>query len=61
MAFLLFAVVTLGMLVPFTLACWDFIEQSNRNKPDGYEFPKFSDFKITLASSVVFCFLEVAV
>ena len=37
--FILFALLTLSLLVPWTKACMNFISHSQKNKPSGYEFP----------------------
>ena len=50
---------TLAMLVPFTKAGLDFVQHSRAHKPQGYELPEFSDFKLTMASALVFAVIEI--
>ena len=55
--FLLFAVFTLAMLIPFTYAGYIFTVNSTRDAPKNYDFPGLNDFWITGVSSIVFAVL----
>ena len=54
MLFFVFSLFTVGMLIPFTYAAYQFIQVSSANAPKGYDFPKFSDFILTGYSSIFF-------
>ena len=56
--FSVFTIFTVGMMVPFTRACYKSAMDKTANKPEGYEFPKLSDMKLMLISSVGFPVLE---
>jgi len=56
--FAVFTTFTVGMMVPFTKACIDCAKDKHANKPEGYEFPQFSDMKLMAISSVGFAILE---
>mmetsp|Transcript_27664 Transcript_27664/g.41948 ORF Transcript_27664/g.41948 Transcript_27664/m.41948 type:complete len:327 (-) Transcript_27664:120-1100(-) len=60
-AFLLFAAFTLGMLIPFTKAGYDFAEKSKANKPTDYSWPELSDLYLTVLASVGFAIVELAI
>ena len=44
--------------MPFGKACYDFIVKAEANKPKDYEFPKLSDFKLMLMTTVFFTGLQ---
>lgn len=46
------------MLYPFTKACYDFTVQKELEKPEGYAYPKVSDFKLMLMSALVIVTIE---
>ncbi len=52
--FLVFAIATVIWMVPFFLACYNFVRYNMEHKPDNYEFPQFKDFWIAGASSIIF-------
>ena len=56
--FLIFAVFTLVMLIPFTHAGYLFAYESMKKAPKGYEFPGVSDFWVTGVSSIVFACID---
>ena len=56
--FAVFTTFTVGMMVPFTKACYDCAMEKTAKKPEGYEFPKFSDMKLMAISSIGFAILE---
>jgi hypothetical protein len=58
MLFFIFTLFTVGMLVPFTYAAYQFIQVSSTNAPKDYDFPKFSDFILTGYSSIFFAGLQ---
>lgn len=53
------AMITVIMLVPFTVGCYHHIRVLNENAPKGYMLPKFSDFKLTIACSVGFTIIQI--
>ena len=57
-AFMTFTVLSLAMLVPFMYASYQFLKISKANAPEGYEFPMFSDFRLTGCSAIVFAALQ---
>lgn len=56
--FLIGALINLGMLVPFTTAAMRFAQKAQANKPENYEWPQWTDFKITAIWSVIFGIIE---
>ena len=60
-AFLTFALITLGIFIPFTKACIDFIIRVEKNKPEGYVFPKASDFWMTGVAALCFAAIELII
>ena len=56
--FLMLGVFTISIIPSFTLGCINFIKITEREKPKGYELPKFSNLKLALVYAVVFALLE---
>lgn len=56
--FLLFAIFTIIILVPFGLEGYIFTVKWRQNTPKNYEFPLISDFWITGVASVVFALID---
>jgi len=52
--FFLFGVATMIWMVPFFIACYNFVRYNMEHKPETYEYPEFKDFWIPAASSIVF-------
>lgn len=59
--FLIFAIFTVGMLIPFTMAGINFSIAMNNSplKPEGYEWPGLGDMKMMMYSAVFFAVVEV--
>ena len=49
---------TVTMLYPFTKACYDFTVLKEAEKPEGYEYPKFDDFKLMMIAALTFVMIE---
>lgn len=58
--FLIGAIITVAMLVPFTMAGVRFAQKSMEQKPDGYAWPSLADMQLTAISAVVFAAIEIA-
>lgn len=59
--FIFFVGLTLFGLIPFTYYGYTYTEKMRANKPEGYQWPEFSDMILTAASSVVFAIIEMSV
>ena len=56
--FAVFTTFTVGMMIPFTRACYACASLHTAKKPEGYDFPALSDMKLMAISSVGFAILE---
>ena len=59
--FVLFSVVTLGGIVPFTYYGYQFTVLMKKTIPEGYQYPEFSDMWITAVSSVFWAIAEMTI
>lgn len=41
-------------LFPFTQRCYNYIKRAKRDAPAGYDFPEFSDLKLSLIFMLIF-------
>jgi len=57
--FLMLGIFTIGIIPSFTLGCINFIKITEKEKPKGYELPRFSNLKLALVFALLFALLEV--
>ena len=57
--FMMLGVFTVAIIPSFTLGCSNFIKITYKEKPDGYQLPKFSDLRISIIFAAIFAFLEI--
>jgi len=56
--FAIFTVFTVGMMIPFTLACINVSLDSVKNKPESYELPSLWDLKQVGISALICAVIE---
>ena len=61
LVFLILSIFSFGCIFPFFYDAYEFVKVSKANAPETYEFPKITDFEITLYSTVFFALLEVII
>ena len=57
--FMMIGVFTVSMLLPFSLACYNYNKFYSKTAPIDYQYPKFSDFEFSLKFAVVYIPLQI--
>ena len=56
--FLIAGIITVSGLYPFTKGIYDFRQEAQAKKPEDYEFPKMTDFWMTIVAACISMPLE---